>query len=76
MAETIFLLVVVGISLLLATSWMVHVLKFYALRALLTFFRFEKSTRNFTAKETWAAHKAFEIINQPKTKKGTKEWTS
>jgi hypothetical protein len=73
MAEGIFLLIVVGICLFLATSYIGHLFKFYALRLAARAFQMEKANRNMSAEETKVAHYALEFINKPKEKK---VWTS
>lgn len=68
MAESIFLLIVAGTLLLLANSWTMHILRFYAYRAILSFFKLEKSTRPLTPQQTKAAHVALNYINLTKEK--------
>ena len=70
MAEGILLIIVAGIGLLSATTWLLHVLRFYAYRAILSFFRLEKATRSLTPEQTKAAHVALHYIEQTREKNG------
>lgn len=73
MAETIFLLIVVGFVLLLSIPWLMHLGRFYAFRLIFHLFRFEKATINLSPKATKDAHIAMEVI---KDKERLKEWIS
>lgn len=76
MAEAVFLIIVVGFILVLSTSYLVHLFKFYALRSLLVLFRLEKEYRNVSPKYTKASHMALDIMNKPKTFKEAEKWIS
>ena len=75
MAEAVILVVIASLVLVLSTSYLMHIFKFYALRALFTLFRLEKGYRNMTPSQTKASHMTLDIMHKPKVRR-ERQWIS